>query len=123
MSAIVWGAIQKANAQAIKQNNLALAAKALANGIEPNIIQKLFKLTNVEFQDLLDGTPRFDRPMPLSCFYLSRHHFPMAAHTALLPDSTAGITTSVPTRSNAAGIHPLHPGGIFSAPGGVRSIG
>ncbi len=53
MRSIVWEAIQKANAQAIKQNNLALAANAPADGAEPDIVRKLFKLTDVEFQDLL----------------------------------------------------------------------
>ena len=51
MSAIVWEAIQKSNAQAIKQNNLALAAELLTLGV---VIGPLMQATGLSEEEIRD---------------------------------------------------------------------
>ena len=65
VSPIVWEVVQKTSAQAVKQNNLELAAKTLAAGVEPDFVQKLFKLTDEEFQDLLHKASDQSQVRPL----------------------------------------------------------
>ena len=53
MSAIVWEAIQKANAQAIKQTSLDLAAKFLTLGVDIVTIMQATGLSEEEIRDQL----------------------------------------------------------------------
>ena len=69
VSSIVWEVVQKTSAQVREvtreETQLELAAKTLAEGVEPDIVWKVFRLSESEMQKLLDEMTDQSQMRPL----------------------------------------------------------